>query len=63
MLTIRITLAELPASRMVFDHEIFNQRGELLNRGRVTLAYMNAATRRACRAPKWFLDILAPYFK
>ena len=29
---------------------------------RVTLAFMNAATRRACRAPGSFLERLKPYF-
>lgn len=62
LLTVRITLAELPTARMVFDHEIRNEAGELVNTGRVMLAYMNAQTRRACRAPGWFLEYFAPFF-
>lgn len=62
LLTVRITLPEPPAAKMIFDHEVFNEAGELVNRGRVVLAYMNAATRRATRAPKWFYDLFASYF-
>lgn len=63
LLTVRITLAELPAAKMIFEHEVFNEAGELINTGTVKLAYMNASTRRACRAPQWFLDIFTPYFE
>lgn len=62
LLTVRITLREMPAARMIFDHEVLNEAGELVNKGRVTLVFMNAATRRACRAPKWFADLFAQYF-
>ena len=62
MLTVRIFLRELPAAKMVFDHEIYNEAGELVNKGIVVLAYMNAATRRAMRAPAWFLELFKPYF-
>ncbi len=63
LLTVRIIMRELPTVKMVFEHEVYNQAGELINTGRIVLAYMNAATRRACRAPKWFLDIFAPHFE
>lgn len=61
LLTVRITLSQLPTVRMVFDHEVYNQNGELLNTGRVVLAFMNSETRRACRAPRWFIDLLASH--
>ena len=63
LLTVKITLVSLPMVRMCFEHEIYNQQGILINKGRVVLAFMNSTTRRACRAPKWFLDLLAPYFE
>lgn len=63
MLTVRITLAQIPAVRMVFDHEVFNEAGELVNTGRVVLVFMNAEKRKACRAPEWFVNIFKPFFK
>lgn len=62
LLTVRLTMRELPSVRMTFEHEVYNQHGVLVNTGRVTLVFMNAQTRRACRAPGWFLDIFRHYF-
>ncbi len=58
LLRVRITLREVPRVRCEFFHEIYNQHGELLNTGRILLAFVNAATRRACRAPEWFVEAL-----
>ncbi len=58
LLTIRITLKEIPRVRCVFHHEVFNQHGELLGTGTVQLAFVDAATRRAVRAPEWFVKAL-----
>jgi acyl-CoA thioester hydrolase len=58
LLTIRIILRERPRVRMEFFHEVYNEKGELLNTGRVLLAFMNSATRRACRAPAWFVEVI-----
>ena len=62
LLTIRVTLAEMPKVKMRFDFEIYRENGDRINTGPVTLAFMNSVTRRACRAPKYFLDLLKPYF-
>jgi len=63
LLTVRIILRELPVAKMLFEHEVRNEEGTLVNTGTVKLVYMNAATRRACRAPGWFLDIFRPFFE
>ncbi|MBQ4280262.1 MAG: acyl-CoA thioesterase [Rikenellaceae bacterium] len=62
LLTIRITLPRLPMVKMQFDHEIYNEAGELINTGTVVLAFVDSRTRRPCRAPSWFTDLLAPHF-
>ena len=62
LLTIRVTLAEMPKVKMRFDFEIYRENGDRINTGSVTLAFMNSVTRRACRAPKYFLELLKPYF-
>lgn len=62
LLTIRVALAEMPKVKMRFDFEIYRENGDRINTGTVTLAFMNSVTRRACRAPKYFLDLLKPYF-
>ena len=62
LLTVKLTMKQIPNVRMIFDHEIFNEQGALVNTGHVVLAFMNAATRKACRPPKSFLDIFTRYF-
>ncbi len=59
LLTVRVTLAQMPTVRMRFDYEIFREDGTLINTGYAVLAFMNSATRRACRAPKYFMELLA----
>ncbi len=58
LLTVKIMIKSVPAARMEFHHEIYNQHGELVNTGTVLLAFMNRETRRACRAPEWFTEIV-----
>lgn len=62
LLTVKIILRELPMVRMVFEHEVYNEKGDLINTGKVVLAFMNSETRKACRAPQWFNDTLAKGF-
>ncbi len=62
LLTVRISMPEMPRVRMVFTHEIYTDSGKLVNRGSVTLVFVDAVTRRPCRAPRWFLDVLEPAF-
>ena len=58
LLTVRVSLKEMPTVKMTFYFEVFRPNGELINTGSVTLAFMNAETKRACRPPKYFMDIL-----
>ncbi|MFQ8827219.1 MAG: acyl-CoA thioesterase [Alistipes sp.] len=54
LLTVRVTLAEMPKVKMRFDYEVFRENGERINAGSVTLAFMNAATRRPVGLPARF---------
>jgi acyl-CoA thioester hydrolase len=62
LLTVRITLPELPSVRLIFDHEVYSEQGELLNTGRVVLVYVDAATRRPRRAPEKHVALFRPFF-
>ena len=62
LLTVRLTMKQMPGVRMIFDHEIFNEQGILLNTGQVVLVFMDAAKRKACRAPQRIMDVFAKYF-
>lgn len=56
LLTVRTMVKEIPASRMHFFYEIYNEQGTLLHLGETVLAFINKETGRPCPAPKWFLE-------
>ncbi len=57
-LTIRLTVSDVPKARFIVHYEVFNSKGELLNRGMTTLGFLHKETMRPCRAPQWFVDLL-----
>jgi acyl-CoA thioester hydrolase len=62
--TIRVTtiLEQLPTVKIHFTYEIRNQKEQLLATGSTVLAFIDAATKRPMRAPKYLLNMLAPHF-
>lgn len=63
LLTIKVTIPQLPTVRIVFEYEITNQHGVLLNTGKTTLIFLNRQTSRPTRTPATLLDKLKPYFE
>ncbi|MBB6463008.1 acyl-CoA thioesterase [Flammeovirga kamogawensis] len=63
LITIRTTLTEKPSVKLLFEYELFNQDGELLNTGKTKLAFMKKETYKPCRAPKNFMEAIASYFE
>lgn len=58
LLTVRITIRELPMARITFHYEIFNESDELLNTGSTSLGFIHSDTRRPSRCPAWFIEML-----
>ena len=63
LLTIRTTVKDLPQARMVFYHEIFNEKADLIHTAEVTLIFMDAKRNKPVRAPEMILGRISPYFK
>ena len=61
VLTVKVSIDEMPAARLIVDSEVYNEAGKLINTGSVTLGFMNSATRRPCRVPEWFTEALEAY--
>ncbi|MBL7926056.1 MAG: acyl-CoA thioesterase [Bacteroidia bacterium] len=57
-LLIKTTIKEMPAMRLTFYHETFNQNDICLNKAHVTLAIVNSKTGKPCHAPNYFVDAL-----
>ncbi|GAB2797426.1 thioesterase family protein [Rhabdobacter roseus] len=62
LLAVKVLIQNLPSVRVVFNYEIRNQEGTLLNTGETTLVFQRRDTGRLCQAPANLLEKLAPYF-
>lgn len=63
LITIKTYLKSMPTARIRFDYEIYNEEQILLNKGYTILTFVNVETIKPCRPPKYFLDLIAPYFE
>jgi acyl-CoA thioester hydrolase len=63
LITVKTTLKELPHHyKIIFHHEIYNEKEELLNTAEVTLYFLEAATMKRCDMPEALKNKLAPFF-
>ena len=58
VLTVRTILKELPAARITFHHEVYNQDDVLICKGNLDLVFIKRDTGRPIRAPQEFLDAI-----
>ena len=59
LLTLKATIKEAPAARLLIEYEVLNEEGSLLCSGSTTLAFIDALTRRPRRVPDDFLKALS----
>jgi len=62
LLTIKMRLTEMPVTKLLHSYEIYNEQGELLNKGTTVLVFVDAVTMKPCRCPEYFAEMLRPYF-
>ena len=63
LITVKTTLKELPLHhKIVFHSEIYNETGELINIGDVTLYFMEAKEMQRCEIPSALKLKLEKYF-
>ncbi len=62
LLTLKTIVKELPASRMHFFYEVYNEKKELLNKGETVLAFIDMKKRKPCPAPSWLIQALRKLF-
>ncbi|MCX8019131.1 MAG: acyl-CoA thioesterase [Chitinophagaceae bacterium] len=64
LLTIQTKLNDVPlGSRITFEHEVFNENGDILAKASVTLYFLQAATLRPVQMPEKLRKVLFPFFK
>jgi acyl-CoA thioester hydrolase len=62
LLTVKTYLKELPAVRIKFEYEVYNEKGEKLNYGETTLVFTDTKTRKPRRPPEYFMEKVKSYF-
>ncbi len=63
LITVKTTLKEIPIHhKIIFHGEIYNEAGQLLNSGDVTLYFMEADGLKRCMMPAALKDKLQPFF-
>lgn len=63
ILSIHTFVKEIPQGpKMTFFHEVYNENGDLLNEGSVTLAFMRSSDHKPCRIPEFLKELLRPHF-
>jgi acyl-CoA thioester hydrolase len=62
LLVVKTMIKEMPSTRIKFEYEMYNDKGEKLNEGETTLVFVSAATKKPMAAPAEFLNALKPYF-
>jgi acyl-CoA thioester hydrolase len=63
LLSIEVSIRELPSVRISFYYKIFNESGKMVHSGETKLAFMWAENKRPCRPPEKMLTLLAPFFE
>jgi len=63
LLSIKVTLPELPGVKITFQYEIRNASGQLVHSGETKLAFIKADSKRPCRPPQKMLQLLAPFYQ
>lgn len=61
-LTIRTILPELPGKMLIFENEIYNPSGVLINKGTVKLFFVDMNDNKRISAPDFIIDKLGSYF-
>jgi len=62
LLTVSVTVKKKPGFKIVFNYEIFNEEGLLINTGETKLAFIDTSTNKPCRIPDSMEKVLAEYF-
>jgi len=63
IITIKTSLHNIPTSRMIFHHEVRNQKNEVINQADSTLAFVDINTRKPMRAPHLIVNKIESYIK
>ena len=62
-ITIKVIVKELPKTRIIFNYELYNEQGELINLGETTLVFVNIETKRPTVGQEEFMNKLKVFYE
>ncbi|MGY5253527.1 acyl-CoA thioesterase [Sphingobacterium spiritivorum] len=62
LITIKTTIRTKPGIRLKFEHELYNEAGELINTGSTQLVFVDIKKNKPCMPPAIFQHKMAAYF-
>ncbi|CAN5538616.1 thioesterase family protein [soil metagenome] len=62
LLTIKTIIPSLPAARILFEYETYNESDVLINTAKTTLVFVDKKSMKPCAAPHEVMEKLAKYF-
>jgi|APTNR8051073442_1049403.scaffolds.fasta_scaffold37501_2 acyl-CoA thioester hydrolase len=62
LLTIKVTIPDLPGRIITFMYKVFNEAGKRLNDGESSLIFLDTKTNLVTRAPEVLIEKLKPFF-
>jgi len=62
-ISIRVTMEKMPAVKIHFKYELFNEKQDLIHIGETLLAFIDMKRNRPSLPPQEFLDKVKPYFE
>lgn len=62
LLTVRVTIPEMPRARIIFTYEVTNEAGKLINTGETELVFIQMESGRPTRLPQVMQALLEPHF-
>ncbi len=62
LIEIRTHTSDPPEREIVFDSELYNEAGKLINTGRVVLCFVRTADRQRIPCPETLLELIQPHF-
>lgn len=57
VLTLEISLIAFKGPKLVLGYKLFNEENEVINVAKITLAFINAYSRKPCRPPERLLEL------
>jgi acyl-CoA thioester hydrolase len=63
VLTVETSITALKGPKLVISYKLYNEEQELINTAKITLAFMNMHSRKACKPPKFIQELWEKQFQ